>query len=114
MPGQINNPGGLGILAAGAIPRYRLVKGNGALCAGDATRDWVGVSQDAAATGATIPLRLTKAGTCIMTAAVAITANTVVFKDANGMVGLTGANARVGIALEAASAINAEIEVLPD
>ena len=114
MPGQTNNPGDV-IIAGAALAAFVLVKHDGTVTAGDATRDWVAVTQEAAtAAGQTVACRYTKAGTCILTAQVAITKGAVVFKDENGRVGLTGANARVGIALEAASGAGSQIEVLPD
>lgn len=114
MATQTNNPGkAIQVLVGGvAILAYRLVKFNGQYTAADATQDWVGVSQEPRNPGEYAPVRFTKAGTVILTAAVAIAAGQTVYKDANGMVGLTNTNARVGIALTAAAGINDQFEVL--
>lgn len=114
MSTQTNNPG-KAIQAAGTIAARRLVTAAGAYCALDTTRDWAGVSQEPRTIGQWIPVRFTKAGTCVMVASEAIVAGDVVYKAADGKVSKTATGSvRVGIALEAASGDGIEFEVLPD
>lgn len=112
MAAQTNNPGKT-FLASATLPAYRLITAAGALCGADATADIVGVTQEPAASGTFVPTRFLAAGTAKMTAAVAISANALVYKAANGKIGTTNTNRLVGIALEAATADNDVIEVLP-
>ena len=107
-----DNPG-FTLRATAAIPKNRLVTLAGALCAANATDDMVGVSTDSAAIGELVPVRFRTAGTLRCTAAVAITAGAIVYKAADGKVGVTDTNAKVGIALEAASGDDIEIAILP-
>jgi hypothetical protein len=113
MSQQNSNPG-MPLLASAALPAHRLVTAAGALCAADATKDFVGITQEAIANGAYGPVRFTSAGTAKMTASAAISAGAVVYKAASGKIGTTNTNARVGIALEAATGDGSIIEVLPD
>lgn len=111
---QINNPG-ISVLAGADLVARRLVTAAGAYCGVSVVRDWVGVTQEPVLNGKYGPVRLVKAGTCIMVAAAAITVNSVVYKAANGKISTTSTGSiRVGIALEAASADLDEIQVLPD
>lgn len=107
-----NNPG-MTVRPAGALAQYRLVKYDGSYCGADATTDMLGVTMEPRNAGETTPVRFLTAGTVICTAAVAITAGALVYKAANGKVGLTNTNALVGIALEAASADGDFLEVKP-
>ena len=109
---QTNNPG-RSFLASAALPAYRLTTAAGALCGADATADIVGVTQEPAASGTYVPTRFLFAGTCKMTASVAIAVGALVYKAANGKIGTTNTNRLVGICLEAATADNDVIEVLP-
>ena len=111
---QINQPG-MSLTAGAALVARRLVKSDGTYCGVGTTRDWVGVVQEDRANGAQTPIRFVHAGTCILTASVAITAGDVVYKAANGKIGkTTTSNTRVGIALESASGDDIQIAVLCD
>lgn len=111
---QVNNPG-ISIRAGAALVARRLVVLAGTYAGVSAVRDWVGVTQEPRASGEYVPVRLTKAGTCVMTADGAIAAGDVVYKGANGKVSLsTTGSIRVGIAMEAAAADGVEFQVLPD
>lgn len=109
---QTNNPS-IAITAGEALAAYRLIQQDGTYADGDSTVDHIGVNQFAQASGEEASVRLLTAGTCKMTAAEAITAGATVYKAADGKVGLTGANAVVGIAMEAASGDGSIIEVCP-
>lgn len=111
---QVNNLA-ITVTAGEALLVRRLVKADGTYCDLDTTRDWVGVTQEPRASGEKTPVRLPKAGTCIMTASAAVTINTVVYKANDGKVSnVSTGSTRVGIALEAASGDGAEFQVLPD
>jgi len=111
---QVNNPG-ISVKAGAALVSRRLIKQDGTYCGVGTTKDWVGITQEPRASGEYTPCRLTKAGTCVLTASVAITAGDIVYKAANGKVGKTSTgNTRVGIALEDASGDGLEFQVLPD
>lgn len=101
------------MLATVAVDNALLVTRLGALCGADATNDVIGVSTNKAAIGQQIPVRFKSAGTMICTAAVAITVDALVYKAANGKVGITNTNALVGRALEAASGDGLQLEVQP-
>lgn len=109
---QTNNPG-MAIAAGGTIPARRLVKYDGTLCGADATQDWLGVSQEPRELGQNMPVRFLSAGTVILTAAVAINAGDLVYKAADGKIGVTNTNALIGRALEAAAGDGIEITVKP-
>jgi hypothetical protein len=108
----VDNPG-MAIRATATINQYTLVKADGTNCAADANDDMVGVAMEPRTTGQLIPVRFRSAGTIICVASAAITAGALVYKAANGKIGLTNTNARVGIALEAASADGDHIAVKP-
>jgi hypothetical protein len=113
MATQVNNPG-MAVVAGAALVARRLVKADGTYCGADATQDWLGVTQENRASGEPTPVRFLGAGTVILTAAVAITpAGSLVYKAANGKIGVTNTNALIGIALETASGDGIEIQVKP-
>lgn len=99
----VDNPG-MAIRATAAIPQYALVTALGALCAANATVDMIGVAMESRENGKLIPVRFLSAGSFPAIAAEAITVGALVYKAANGKVGLTNTNALVGVAMEAASA----------
>lgn len=108
-----NNPG-RNITAGGTITEHLLVKADGTLTAADANRDWIGSSLEPRTSGQSLPIRFASAGSHKLTAAAAISAGAIVYKAANGQIGTTNTNARVGIALEAASGAGSIIEVVLD
>jgi hypothetical protein len=112
MATQTNNPG-MAVVAGAALVARRLVKYDGTYCGADAVTDFVGVTQEPRALGEPTPVRFLSAGTAILTASVAITAGALVYKAANGKVGITNTNALVGIALEAAAGDGIEFQVKP-
>ena len=112
---QVNNPGMAVAVGGAAVLSRVLLKADGTVCGADANQDWVGVTQEARPAGPNqqVPVRFLAAGTCIMTAAVAINKGDLVYKAANGQVGKTNTNALVGLALEAASGAGVEIAIKP-
>ena len=111
---QVNNPG-MAITAGEALEARRLIKSDGTYADLGATQDWVGITQEPRASGEQVPVRFTKAGTAVMTAAAALTAGDVVYKANDGKVStVSTGSTRVGIALETATGDGAQIQVLPD
>ena len=111
---QVNNPG-ISVKAGAALVARRLITQAGIYCVLDLVKDWVGVTQEPRAITEYTPVRLTKAGTCVLVASEAIVAGDVVYKAAAGKVSKTATGSvRVGIALEAASGDGIEFQVLPD
>jgi hypothetical protein len=117
---QHDNPG-MGFPSGGlSWTQYLLVKYPNAiltLCAKDANDDWIGVTQNNDLQGpVNIPVRFRSAGTFLCTMAFAETINpgTLVYKQANGTVGLesTGSIA-VGLALTYGTNAGNWIEILP-
>jgi hypothetical protein len=111
---QYRNQPGTAVVVPAITAQYLLLKFDGSLCAANATKDYIGVSMESRAAGKNMPVRFTKAGTIPCTAAAAITAGAIVYKDALGTVGVTNTNARVGIALETVANAGDFLEVLPD
>jgi hypothetical protein len=112
MASQTNAPTDV-LDASAAVEIYRLVTAAGAHCALDANRNHVGVSQQkvAAAGTANLPIRLPAAGTCKVTASVAIAKGDLLYKAADGKVSdLPTGSVQVGIAKEAASGDGAIFE----
>src|SRR6185369_4236316 len=99
MATQTNNPGKGVLVGATGVAAYRLIKANGQYCQDDSSSDFIGVTQEPRSPGQIVPVRFVTAGSCIMTGATGITAGDVVYKGADGTVGKTDTNARVGIAL---------------
>jgi len=112
MATQTNNPG-MTVVTGAALVARRLVTYVGGYCGADANQDWLGVTQENRANGETMPVRFLGAGTVILTAAVGINAGDLVYKAANGKVGVTNTNALIGRALEAASGDGIEFQVKP-
>jgi hypothetical protein len=108
----VDNPG-MAIRATATIGQYTLVKVDGTNCAADSTNDIVGVAMEPRTAGQLIPVRFLSAGSIICVASEAIAAGATVYKAANGKVGETNTNARVGIALEASAADGDHIAVKP-
>jgi hypothetical protein len=104
--------------AGAAIGQHTLVKlTTGKLAAAALTEEPLGTLLEASfADGDVRPVRLRSAeGTMLCKAANAITAGAVVYGRASGLVDdvATSAGIRIGVALEAATATNDIIEVLP-
>lgn len=115
MSAQTNNPGITIKVTSVPIAARRLITVGGVVTGVSTTQDWVGVTQEARAVGEYVPVRMTKAGTVVCTAAGAISAGNVVYKAASGKVGTASTGSiRFGIALEDASGDGVEVNVLPD
>jgi hypothetical protein len=86
-----------------------------ALCAADATVDAIGVAVENQPTvNGRIAVRMLRGRTSKMLTNAAVTLGAIVYKDASGKIGTTNTNARIGIALQAASGAGSLIEVLAD
>lgn len=114
MSTQTNCTNGLNVTASAAVTARKLIKWDGSLCGLNATRDWIGQSQEPRASGEQIPVRTPYVGTAIGTASEAIVKGDPVYKAANGFLSKTATSSiQVGIALEAASGVNIEFQYLP-
>jgi hypothetical protein len=99
----------LTVIAAGALPANRFVTFGGALPSANGNAFGVANSQ-AVNAGDKVPV--ITLGTALVTAGGAITAGSVVATDANGQAVTWSTGAKVGIALDAATASGQLIEVL--
>jgi glycine cleavage system H lipoate-binding protein len=118
MATQTNNPE-ITRIAVAAISAYRLLvqDANGKVqhAAVSATRKHLGVSQEPAAIGDLVRVRLPSAGTMKVAADGIIARDAVVYYGATGYCSATSAGStRIGIALEAAAAAGDVIEIMPD
>lgn len=112
MATQTNAPN-VPIVASATIPAYTLVDGAGANTALNANRDWVGVAQEAATSGQTMPVRIAAAGTCKITASEAILVGDRLYKAASGRVSKTATSSvQVGVAITAASGAGSIFEAI--
>lgn len=101
---QHQNTPNIPIVAGANLAQALLVKANGTLCALDTTPDWIGVTDDSAASGAVVPVRLAAAGTVKLTASEAIVVGDRLYKAASGKVSKTATGSvAVGRALSAAT-----------
>ncbi len=118
MTTQTNAPSMPG-LAEGSISQYRILKqGTAARSVVHATATLtdvpVGVSQQGGSTGDMITVRMFSAGTCKVTASIAIVKGDKLYLDAAGKVtNVLGTGRMVGIAMEAATADGVVFEMLP-
>ena len=110
---QRNNPITLtaGEAIAAAFLRAK-VTGTGAAWLADAVDGGVGTFQKNYASGALVEIRLDSAGTSKMVASAAISAGAKVYAAASGKIAASGTKV-IGTAIEAATANNDVIEVLP-
>ena len=111
---QQNAPN-IAILTTVAVTKYKLVTPTGALCVVSTTRTHLGVTQeDQATVGLAVPVRMSHAGSCKVTAAVAFAVGALLYYDAAGQVGTTSAsNTAIGVAMEAASGAGSIVEMMP-
>lgn len=103
--------------ALAAHRRVKLDSTEGQVIYADAADDYVGVTLDAAASGAQVAVKLKRAsqGTVEVEAAGSITVNTTIYGAADGKVqSSSSGNDKYGKALEAASGDGAVIETIMD